>query len=564
VTAPYFSFVQEATTGPPVAFYDYIIVGGGAAGCALAATLSQHAAVLVLERGGSPYNNTNITNVANFVSTISDTSPDSPSQTFVSEDGVYNTRARVLGGGSAIGAGFYSRAEANFIRRTGWDQELVRRSYEWVEWKVGFEPEVKQWQTAVREGMVETGIGPYNGFTYAHDYGTKIGGTTFDMMGQRHSAADLLEYARPRNIKVYLHATVTKILFHRVRRWPRPIAYGVVYEDSMGIRRKAILKPHPHNEVILAAGAIGSPQLMMLSGIGPGLHLRSHGIQVVVDQPNVGKGMADNPMNLLYVPSPVPVETSLVQVVGVPYRQNSYIETASGLSFNYSWAQGFARDYLAFFNKTGKPSSLTAETIERAIETVQAYANTSQTTGGVILQKVKGPLSSGDLKLRSTIPHEDPSVSFNYYTSPRDLEGCVEGMRSIVRLINSPSFAKLRYPNLPVQALVDLVLNLPVNLRPRHVSSSISLEQFCKDTVMTMWDYHGGCQVGRVVDPEYRVIGVDGLRVVDGSTLLRSPGTNPQATIMMLGRYMGTRILRERLPLYLRRPPWHIPIPRRD
>ncbi|CAN0891635.1 Protein HOTHEAD, partial [Linum grandiflorum] len=267
----------------------------GAAGCALAATLSQHAAVLVLERGGSPYNNTNITNV----------------------DGVYNTRARVLGGGSAIGAGFYSRAEANFIRRTGWDQELVRRSYEWVEWKVGFEPEVKQWQTA-------------------HDYGTKIGGTTFDMMGQRHSAADLLEYARPRNIKVYLHATVTKILFHR---------------DSMGIRRKAILKPHPHNEVILAAGAIGSPQLMMLSGIGPGLHLRSHGIQVVVDQPNVGKGMADNPMNLLYVPSPVPVETSLVQVVGVPYRQNSYIETASGLSFNYSWAQGFARDYLAFFNK---------------------------------------------------------------------------------------------------------------------------------------------------------------------------------------------------------------------
>ncbi|CAN0891630.1 (R)-mandelonitrile lyase-like, partial [Linum grandiflorum] len=448
--------VQEATTGPPVAFYDYIIVGGGAAGCALAATLSQHAAVLVLERGGSPYNNTNITNVANFVSTISDTSPDSPSQTFVSEDGVYNTRARVLGGGSAIGAGFYSRAEANFIRRTGWDQELVRRSYEWVEWKVGFEPEVKQWQTAVREGMVETGIGPYNGFTYAHDYGTKIGGTTFDMMGQRHSAADLLEYARPRNIKVYLHATVTKILFHRVvRRWPRPIAYGVVYEDSMGIRRKAILKPHPHNEVILAAGAIGSPQLMMLSGIGPGLHLRSHGIQVVVDQPN-----------------------------------------------------------------TGKPSSLTAETIERAIETVQAYANTSQTTGGVILQKVKGPLSSGDLKLRSTIPHEDPSVSFNYYTSPRDLEG----------------FAKLRYPNLPVQALVDLVLNLPVNLRPRHVSSSISLEQFCKDTVMTMWDYHGGCQVGRVVDPEYRVIGVDGLRVVDGSTLLRSPGTNPQATIMMLGR----------------------------
>ncbi|CAN1267406.1 Protein HOTHEAD, partial [Linum perenne] len=267
----------------------------GTAGCPLAATLSQHAAVLVLERGGSPYNNTNITD----------------------EDGVYNTRARVLGGGSAIGAGYYSHAEPRYVRRAGWDEELVRRSYEWVEWKVGFEPQVKQWQSA-------------------HDYGTKIGGTIFDEMGRRHSAADLLEYARPRNIRVYLHATVIKILFKR---------------DALGVRKKAILKPHPHNEVILAAGAIGSPQLMMLSGIGPGLHLRSHGIQVVVDNPNVGKGMADNPMNLLYVPSPVPVDISLIQVAGIPYHQNSYIETASGLSFDYSWAQGFANDYVSFFNK---------------------------------------------------------------------------------------------------------------------------------------------------------------------------------------------------------------------
>ncbi|CAN1267401.1 (R)-mandelonitrile lyase-like, partial [Linum perenne] len=448
--------VQEATAAPPLTFFDYIIVGGGTAGCPLAATLSQHAAVLVLERGGSPYNNTNITDVSNFVSTISDTSPDSPSQIFVSEDGVYNTRARVLGGGSAIGAGYYSHAEPRYVRRAGWDEELVRRSYEWVEWKVGFEPQVKQWQSAVREALVEIGVQPNNGFTYAHDYGTKIGGTIFDEMGRRHSAADLLEYARPRNIRVYLHATVIKILFKRVvRRWPRPIAYGVIYEDALGVRKKAILKPHPHNEVILAAGAIGSPQLMMLSGIGPGLHLRSHGIQVVVDNPN-----------------------------------------------------------------TGKPSSLTAETIARAIETVHAYANTSLNMGGVILQKVRGPLSSGDLKLRSTSLYENPSVSFDYYKHPRDLEGCVEG----------------RYPHLSVQALVDLMLNLPVNLRPRHVSSSISLEQFCKDTVMTNWDYHGGCQVGRVVDPEYRVLGVDGLRVIDGSTFLRSPGTNPQATVMMLGR----------------------------
>ncbi|KAJ6672028.1 hypothetical protein OIU85_013382 [Salix viminalis] len=74
----------------------------------------------------------------------------------------------------------------------------------------------------------------------------------------------------------------------------------------------------------------------------------------------------------------------------------------------------------------------------------------------------------------------------------------------------------------------------------------MSLEQFCTDTVMTIWHYHGGCQVGKVVDNDYKVLGVDKLRVIDGSTFIDSPGTNPQATVMMLGRYMGKRILYER------------------
>ncbi|CAI0404163.1 unnamed protein product, partial [Linum tenue] len=532
----HFPFVHDATVAPPVVYFDYIIIGGGTAGCPLAATLSQNATVLVLERGGSPYGDSNITNVGNFGSTISDTSPHSASQIFISEDGVYNTRARVLGGGSAINAGFYSRAEPEFARDAGWDEDLVRRSYDWVESKVAFEPPVRQWQSAVRDGLVEIGVLPYNGFTYDHVQGTKIGGTIFDDQGRRHTAADLLGYANHRTIKVYLHATVSRILFTR-RRWANPRAYGVVFEDALGIKKRAFLRPHPQNEVILTAGALGSPQLMMLSGIGPALHLKSHGIHLVLDQPNVGQGMADNPMNLLYVPSPVPVEISLIQVVGIPPGQNTYIETASGLSFAYSWAQGFALFHpLCFFSfQSGKPSSLTAETMAKAIDTVHAYANTSL-KGGVILEKVKGPLSSGDLKLRSRSPRDNPSVTFNYFKDPQDLRGCVEGMRSIVNMINSPSFARLRYANLPVQALVDLMLNLPVNLRPRHVSSSISLEQFCIDTVMTIWHYHGGCQVGKVVDRDYRVVGVDGLRVIDGSTFLKSPGTNPQATVMMLGR----------------------------
>lgn len=209
----YYTFLKEATSAPAVIHYDYIIIGGGTASCPLAATLSQNATVLVLERGGSPYGNPNIANIANFITTLLDTSATSPAQQFISKDGVFNHRARVLGGGSAINAGFYSRASAAYVEKAGWNTTLVEESYEWVEKVVAFEPAVMTWQSAVRDGLLEAGVLPNNGFTYEHLHGTKIGGTIFDRRGYRHTAADLLQYADPRRIVVYLHATVQKILF---------------------------------------------------------------------------------------------------------------------------------------------------------------------------------------------------------------------------------------------------------------------------------------------------------------------------------------------------------------
>lgn len=115
-TAPNYSFLHDATKATDISYYDYIIVGGGTAGCPLAATLSQNYNVLLLERGGSPYGNPNITNLSAFGAALSDPSPSSPSQRFISEDGVINFRARVLGGGSCLNAGFYTRADPDFVR----------------------------------------------------------------------------------------------------------------------------------------------------------------------------------------------------------------------------------------------------------------------------------------------------------------------------------------------------------------------------------------------------------------------------------------------------------------
>ncbi|XP_039011367.1 protein HOTHEAD-like [Hibiscus syriacus] len=538
--APYYSFVHEAAVAPEVSFFDYIIVGGGTAGCPLAATLSERASVLILERGGSPYESPGKPDKGNFFPNMLDNTPGSYSQEFTSEDGVSNTRARVLGGGSVINAGFYSHAEPQFLIQAGLNEGLVNYSYRWVEKKVAFRPPMLQWQSALRDGMLEAGVLPNNGFTFDHIYGTKVGGTIFDGDDHRHSAADLLEYGNPFKIKVYLHATVEKILFE-TKVFSKPRAQGVVFEDELGKKHWALLTKDLKSEVILSAGAIGSPQLLMLSGIGPSQQLKKFGIKVVMDHSMVGQSLVDNPLNVLLVPSPNPVELSLVSFAAIT-KFGSYIEGCSGISFTPAWSRSIARALASILNKTEQSST---KLFQEGMPRPESLLDT-RIRGGIIFEKVKDPKSTGYLELRSTNPHDTPKVIFNYFQAPEDLMKCVKGMRTVIDAIYSTSFSNFRYEILSAQALLDLIVMLPLNERPRHIASSLSLEKFCMDTVMTIWHYHGGCRMGKVVDYDYKVYGVDALRVVDGSTFTSSPGTNPQSTVMMLGRYMGLKILQER------------------
>ncbi|XP_024982882.1 protein HOTHEAD-like [Cynara cardunculus var. scolymus] len=499
--------MHEATKAPKISFYDYIVVGGGAAGIPLATTLSENYSVLLLERGGSPYGNPDISKVENFGNYFFDPSPDSPSELFMSEDGVGNARPRVLGGGSSINAGFYTRDDTNFLKEARLlDENLVNSSYEFVEKVMVFEPVVKEWQSAWKGAFTEAGVTPYNGFTYDYVNGTKVGGTTFDQNGQRHTAADLLQYANPLRLSVYLHATVGKILFKTKGR-TRPMAYAVVFEDASGNRHRAYLKGDQNDEIILSAGPLGSPQLLMLSGIGPKDQLDAQQIKLVLNQPSVGQGMKDNPLNAIFIPSPIPVEQSVVQVIGS--LAGSQIEQVSGINF-----------------VLGSPSD---------------YQGFSYEMGGFVFLKLDGPFSTGELKLQSRNPTDIPSVEFNYYKDPRDLKQCVDGINTILTAIGSSAFSKFKYPNMTVQDILDLTVKLPTYL-PIHANTSLSMEQFCKDTVRTIWHFHGGCQIGKVVDDDYKVIGVDTLRVIDGSTLLSAP-----ANLLMLGRYMGHTILAQRL-----------------
>ncbi|XP_042052425.1 protein HOTHEAD-like [Salvia splendens] len=537
---------SSAAGADPTAAYDYIVVGGGTAGCPLAATLSRNYSVLLLERGGTPFANSNVSFLQNFHISLADTSEKSASQMFVSTDGVFNARARVLGGGTAINAGFYTRASASEIEKAGWDAELVNESYPWVENQIVHRPDFGPWQRAIRDSLLEAEVSPFNGFTYDHLYGTKVGGTIFDRFGRRHTAAELLASANPDNLHVLVRATVQKIEFDTTGK--RPKAVGVIFKDENGKVHTAVLSRRARSEVIVSSGAIGSPQLLLLSGIGPKADLEKLKIPVVLDNGFVGKNISDNPMNSIFVPSKTPVKQSLIQTVGIT-KVGVYIEASSGFGQN---GNSIHCNHGLASAEIGQLSTIPPK--QRTHAAIHDFKDRKRNLpveafqGGFILEKVARPLSQGEVKLSNTNVDSNPTVTFNYFSHPADLARCVEGIRVVEKLVKSKPFADYtQLKDHAMEKLLNMSVEANVNLIPRHTNDTTSLEQFCKDTVITIWHYHGGCHVSKVVDPEYRVLGVGRLRVVDTSTFFDSPGTNPQATVMMLGRYVGVKILRGRL-----------------
>ncbi|KAL5712009.1 choline dehydrogenase [Ranunculus cassubicifolius] len=426
--------------------FDYIVVGGGATGCPLVATLSQKYSVLGGANMGAkifgshgapkisgPALDPMVIESENYsLSWIQTNDLTSIAQSFVSQEGVANMRGRVLGGSTAINSGFYSRASEAFIQTLGWDEELVGEAYEWVESKIVFRPnELSVWQTIVKDSLVEAGDLGFNGFSLEH-------------------IAD--------GVEVYE-------------------AYLNQPEDSQS-----------SGDVILSAGALGSPQILMLSGVGPQEHLKHFNISPVIDATKVGKDIKDNPSVSIQLDSAENRKPDLLHVVGL------------------------------------------TQDFQTIVESVIRYINHNETAWG-IAAKMTFPVSKGMLELYNTDPRQNPIVRFNYLVEKRDLDQCVK-MGSLLEKITQSSSMK-EY------------LGIPQN-EDRKLSTDEELAEFCKTNVKTFNHNHGGCGIGSVVDKDFRVYGVQGLRVIDGSTLPDSPGTNPMATLLMLGRYQGIKILEER------------------
>ncbi|KAI9169307.1 hypothetical protein LWI28_010548 [Acer negundo] len=442
--------------------FDYIIVGGGTTGCPLAATLSEKFTVLLVERGNSPYGNPLVIDKKYYgLSLLKTDEFSSVAQSFISKDGVSNLRGRVLGGSSAINGGFYSRASEDSVKKAGWDEGLVNEAYEWVESK-----------------------------------GTKVGGTVFDELGKRHTPADLLEAGNPNNIMVLLNTTVNNIIIDTNRKGNETRVRGIRFIKSDGsfskIHEAYLNQPNNSSrwgDVILSARALGSPQILLLSGIGSHQHLKKFNISVKVGLENVGHGIQDN------LSIAVLVDTMLAK------RQPESPQIV-----------GIADDFRFIIEAGVVPISL----------------NASRTR---ISAKIAFPASKGKLELNNTDPRQNPSVIFNYLAEENDLQECVKMVQLLERVAKSES--------------VSMFLGITPN-NTKSMSSADQMRKLCKSSVRTFYHYHSGCRIGSVVDKDYRVYGVKGLRVIDGSTFEESLGTNPMATVMMLGRYQGIKMLQER------------------
>ncbi|KAM2362644.1 hypothetical protein ACFXTH_004772 [Malus domestica] len=351
----YLKFVYNATDLPLGEKYDYIVVGGGTSGCPLAATLSAKYSVLVLERGSLPTAYPNLLNQDGFLYNLyQEDDGNTPVQGIMSEDVIPTERGRILGGTSMINAGVHARANISFYNESGieWDMDLVNKTYKWVE-------------------------------------NTIVGD-------------ELLNKGDPNNLRVAVHATVEKIIFSTLSKKSTNLsATGVIYRDSNGRSNRALV--HDKGEIILSSGTIASPQLLLLSGIGPKSYLSSLKIPVVLDLPDVGQFMYDNPRNFINILTPNdPLEPSIVTSLAIT---NNFYQCSISLP-------PYTTPAYSLFPSSSYPLP--------------------NSTFAHFLSKVPGPLSHGSLTLNSsfdvTIP---PNVKFNYFSDSTDLANCVAIMKSI-------------------------------------------------------------------------------------------------------------------------------------
>ncbi|HUD60106.1 MAG TPA: GMC family oxidoreductase N-terminal domain-containing protein [Acetobacteraceae bacterium] len=532
---------------PEADTYDYIVTGAGSAGCVVAARLSESGRyrVLLLEAGPrdtNPWIHIPLGFAKTYVHPTLNWRFESAPQPQLAGRTLYLPRGKTLGGSSSINGMVYMRGHHGDYDEwrqrgcEGWDWDSVLPYFKKAENQtrgadefhgvggplhVSDQPGRFELADAVMEACVQAGIPRNRDFNGAQQEGCGYYQTTSSNRRRWSTAKAYLQPARQRrNLVVQTGAHATRVLIENHR------AVGVEYQTAAG-RRTAFAR----SEVIVSGGAYGSPQLLLLSGLGPAQHLQDVGVPVVRDMPAVGSNLHDHFNSYVSWRCSKPI--TLNDLERSPMRKLS-----AGVRYALFRSGPMASNgiHCGLFTRTD-------QRLERPDLQINVFewSTLERNRNGVIPHPFPGftfspvhlrPDGRGTVRLGSSDPLAPPAVLFDFLRTDYDMQAVLYGIRLARTIAGQP-------------ALKPYIVH---ELAPgTAITGDAELSDYIRQSGVSNQHPTSSCAMGHgtnsVVDPRLRVHGIDGLRVADASIMPVAVGGNTNAPTIMIGEKAAAMIL---------------------